>query len=424
MLVQSYFCLLLASTVESDALRKDIGFFGGLLSPTNSSNDDMDAIGSRREPGIIDVLSSFDLITPLVIITSTLILCMFVSCMRSSDENRSAEESEIRACPRAPHMRWLRLLACSSFGLLLLQLVLGYSAHSLTLLADSAHSAADVVVYAFAFYAEGLKRDSEGDTVQTKVLWIDVMSAFLTLSAAVVPCVFAMYTAAGVLGWSDNSKRTGQSGNVFAETASIAMGGAMLAFAVISMFTNVSLMLYHLWTNASEKSEATPEPEFCPRISGPGARKRKTEGEGESKCGKEKCEDEDKCESKSSCDSEDKDEGKDENKGLQALHMVFHPGCTCKSFSGAGSSGASYNFKDAGSGTMYENLNTYTAFLHLAADITRSVVMLIAGALVFAEIVKDPVRTDAICSIIVGACVLMGAIPVATSLYRNTVRLL
>eukprot|EP00928_Gymnodinium_smaydae_P087388 TRINITY_DN71659_c0_g1_i1.p1 TRINITY_DN71659_c0_g1~~TRINITY_DN71659_c0_g1_i1.p1 ORF type:complete len:411 (+),score=44.12 TRINITY_DN71659_c0_g1_i1:58-1290(+) len=345
---------------------------------------------------IAETLESLDLVSPMLIIACTLTLCLLVSCARADHEEKGETRNALSWPPASSQLRWLCLLAVASFGLLILQLVMGAVAHSLTLLADSAHTAADAVMYAFAFYVESWKIDCQKKSNKAKAIWIDVTSAFLIFVAVVIPALYAMLVAGTRLRWW-GVREIPEDPSEIPETDFRSIGATLLAFAVISMVLNLGLVFMHLWSdgadedpalegvNAGQTLEQPPPPAFGgARVQKPKRRKR----------------------------------------GVQLLHMAFHPNCddaTCAMHDAEQDDAIKAAGKDGltKTGARSENLNMYGAFLHLATDVIRSVVIFVAGILVLAGVLKDPEKADAGCSIIVGACVILGSSPMIIKLCRS-----
>merc|ERR1712224_652419 len=94
---------------------------------------------------------------------------------------------------------WLRLLFAAALFQLVLQLGLAFATRSLTLLADSAHSTADVVTYAFVLYVEWMK--SVGHVRGSP--WVDVLSATFSVMVVVGTSAVATLEAVGRLNRGD-----------------------------------------------------------------------------------------------------------------------------------------------------------------------------------------------------------------------------
>lgn len=92
------------------------------------------------------------------------------------------------------------------------------------------------------------------------------------------------------------------------------------------------------------------------------------------------------------------------NPRMQMLHDAFHPGCR-----DPGCDDSSCAKGDEVPSSWSANLNVYGALLHLATDVIRSIVVLVAGVLVQSGLLKDAARTDAICALVVGFCVFAGS---------------
>lgn len=98
---------------------------------------------------------------------------------------------------------WGRL-ALAAMGLLALQLLVGLASGSLTLLADLAHAAGDVVSYLAAFLAERAKRDLAGQAAgglasPRAIAWIDALSGTLTTLLVAATSLDAMLDASARL---------------------------------------------------------------------------------------------------------------------------------------------------------------------------------------------------------------------------------
>lgn len=94
------------------------------------------------------------------------------------------------------------------------------------------------------------------------------------------------------------------------------------------------------------------------------------------------------------------------------LHAAFHPGCDgcedeeCK----VGDAEVPPGGQPAGAAEAQEkNLNLYGATLHLVTDVVRSIIVLFTGLLLRLGVLTDVARTDAVCALVVGLCVLLGS---------------
>lgn len=93
------------------------------------------------------------------------------------------------------------------------------------------------------------------------------------------------------------------------------------------------------------------------------------------------------------------------------LHAAFHPGCDgCDDESCSGSETTGQVPTATSEAKQKEkNLNLYGATLHLATDVVRSFIVLLTGLALKSGIVNDVARTDAVCALLVGVCVLVGS---------------
>merc|ERR1719330_67765 len=168
----------------------------------------------------------------------------------------------------------------------------------------------------------------------------------------------------------------------------IPVGEALLGFAIVSLLTNVCLLALRFRT--VEDAEKPPPPKPQPR-SGPGWVPRALP---------------------TTCmiaPTGPQPARRMQLSSAQALHAVLHPGC------GGPSAGCSMSGSGTGmSGEMKsdrgeKNLNLLGVTLHLAADVVRSLIVLVAGLLLELGVLTDVARTDAVCALVVGVFVLSGA---------------
>eukprot|EP00927_Polykrikos_kofoidii_P040551 TRINITY_DN3463_c0_g1_i1.p1 TRINITY_DN3463_c0_g1~~TRINITY_DN3463_c0_g1_i1.p1 ORF type:complete len:496 (-),score=59.38 TRINITY_DN3463_c0_g1_i1:277-1617(-) len=275
---------------------------------------------------------------------------------------------------------WLLALALASVGLLVLQCALGVAVHSLTLLADAGHTAADAVSYFFAYFAERAQTDlARTDTKMASC--VDAISALFGVIAVLVPSVLAMWQAGSRL--IDAGNRSPGLGEVddVPETDFTGMGSALLTFSWLSFVVNGVLLAWQL-RRYSDPLSSAPQPS----------------GDDEFTC--------------VPCDSPP--QANATSSPLQMFHMAFHPGCDSTCGRGSASPGGGvYGENDANTSTMSQersSLNVSGATLHIATDVIRSIIIFTAGFLIYFRVLKTtPFVADAACSIVVGVCVIVGS---------------
>lgn len=143
-------------------------------------------------------------------------------------------------------LRWLGLLFVVTLFLLLFQVVLGRLTNTLTLIADAAHGAADVVSYALNFSVEWLKvkrQQSKSDAAaSTRV--VDTWGSLMSLVLLVFATVFAVDEAVARL--AQGSKKH-----------NAVIGPALFLFAVVSTMGNASLLaMYYHWHRKGKRVDA------------------------------------------------------------------------------------------------------------------------------------------------------------------------
>eukprot|EP00929_Paragymnodinium_shiwhaense_P109259 TRINITY_DN75648_c0_g1_i1.p1 TRINITY_DN75648_c0_g1~~TRINITY_DN75648_c0_g1_i1.p1 ORF type:complete len:525 (+),score=128.33 TRINITY_DN75648_c0_g1_i1:100-1674(+) len=341
----------------------------------------------------------------------------------------AAGESEGLAAGAAltSQARWLLLLAAASSGLLVLQLLMGSLAHSLTLLADSAHTAADCVSYFFAFFAERAKGGLAKHGTRY-VSFVDILSACLSLGVVFVPSCVAMREAAARLGWTgDGAAMVAAAGP--AETDFRLMGSALLIFSIASIFVNASLVLAHFRRQSEDKLQAAlPPPAPVVQEGEVGARTRSFGAGKRQLCRNYR--DSRRSAAGDGPAGSSRGPGSQAQQGsshMQLLHMAFHPGCQTgcthtgkagnrplppaspQDDSGAAAMEAAAAAALAALDSSELNLNVAGALLHVCTDVVRSIVIMVVGALVFLRVMSDPYKADAGCAIVVGGCVILGS---------------
>merc|ERR1719453_2758151 len=151
-------------------------------------------------------------------------------------------------------MNWLGLLFWLTLLLLIFQLLLGWLARAVTLIADSAHGAADTLSYGLNFLVEWLKfrreqeksRDEDSANVAAHAAkLVDTWGSLASLLTLVFAASFAGAEAA--------ERLAAPSGEDVYK-----IGPALLAFAIVSTIVNVYILaMYRRWHSKSA-SKYTP----------------------------------------------------------------------------------------------------------------------------------------------------------------------
>jgi len=248
-------------------------------------------------------------------------------------------------------LTWLAWLTAATIALLIVQIVLGVLTHTLLLLADSAHGAADAATYVLAAFVEYTKYSFGRRSVSRKVRdYIDQASALFSVSVVVVTSV-AVAVEASLRMWRRDGKEDIES-----------LGTAVLVVACLGACLNLSL----LWVHSKMSSNGHVED----ATQGRGGRRRREEtdnhGTGSLKL---------------------------------SLHAVLHPGC--------GSCTSTSSDTQAAQG---QNFNVYGVLLHVCTDVVRTLLLVVVGVLVRCGVLKDADRVDAISSIIICGCVTLGSV--------------
>eukprot|EP00931_Biecheleriopsis_adriatica_P095699 TRINITY_DN69310_c0_g1_i1.p1 TRINITY_DN69310_c0_g1~~TRINITY_DN69310_c0_g1_i1.p1 ORF type:complete len:400 (+),score=69.15 TRINITY_DN69310_c0_g1_i1:89-1288(+) len=333
---------------------------------------------------------------------------------------------------RKQTLRWLALLFWGTTALLILELLLGWTAGAVTLLADAAHSGADSISYLLNFVVEWLKlaprlrKSKRGITPQRAAAIakiIDTIGSFISL----VTLLFAT--------WWGTTEALNRLQMPIKDSGHV--GSALLIFAITSTAANVGmLMMYRRLSGKSSKG--TDSAELNPTSIG-----RETPKEAEVDLQEDVPWKADYC---PPCDlslSEDVGDNEtsaspaadtlvdapecpagaedvDEDGMMTTLHMVLHPGCSCavkiQYKSEKSTTDPSVEKKpesqqtDSTTPKASRNLNVVAAMLHLVTDMLRSLLILIVALLIQFELVKDAEYTDAVCALVVAVLILVGSL--------------
>jgi Co/Zn/Cd efflux system component len=291
---------------------------------------------------------------------------------------------------------WLAALVATSFLLLILQLAAGFSTGALTLIADSAHTAADTVSYGFNWLVERAKRSaaiSQSDKASRASVRFDAWSA--VFSVGILLCTSACASADAFHRLFGNDAKS-DAENKGKEDLGL-IGHALLGFAIVSTVVNVLLLVLHrcrLGASSVKDVPLAPPPSLSdamvpPPPPPPLAIPRQGGRDRAAKRSK-----------------------------VALLHQAFHPSCdlaNCPIGSeaevAASPDSSTDGIERSGASTREEtNLNLYGAVLHLFTDVLRSVVILAVGLLVELGVIRDAGYADAICAIVVSICIVVGSL--------------
>lgn len=336
--------------------------------------------------------------------------------MTSSSPSGNTDSVEAAQRRDRGALSWLAALVATSLLLLVFQLAAGFGTGALTLIADSAHTAADTVSYAFNWFVERAKCS----TGATQSRSAQRASARFDAFSAIFSVVIVLGTSACAT--ADALRRLRSEPAVDPATASTQedltlIGPALLGFAVLSMVANCGLLALHRRRESAAKAStalSSPLPAAAPPPPPPleleAAPVPPPPAGATGRPGR-------------------KDRERAARRGAQMawLHQAFHPSCNSASCSishdaetspsgeklpdeGAGATGGStvHVESDADKDT---NLNLYGAVLHLITDVLRSLVILVVAILVQLGVLRDAPTADAICAVAVSACILLGSVP-------------
>jgi len=172
-----------------------------------------------------------------------------VSLLIKSSEAKEAKllSAEAKLANEA-NRRWLALLFYETLALLMLQIVLGIVGGSLALVADSGHSAVDVVTYGFNYLIELMKNQTGTASGYASVcglrvkLWkVDAIGSTLSLAALLATIGFVTIKAQHLLHTSEQDMKETQAQYQL-------RGSVLFYFAAASTLGNVGvLVMYQRW---------------------------------------------------------------------------------------------------------------------------------------------------------------------------------
>lgn len=367
-------------------------------------SEDASLVGSDQKVPVYSVVRAVDYESwaPMSIISLVVALMGIGAVFWSLMDRHGSLSLAARPSTKTPPARqgsmlsWLALLVAASIFLLAVQLLLGHVAHSLTLLADAGHSAADTVMYGFAYLVERGKLQLGGAPLGGPyVVLMDAASALLSVLVVFATTLLAMAAAAEQLEL-----------NVVDGSDSTLVGPALTVFSCLSVSTGLALLwVQRRWAAAASAREACErkrrpddDDEEAPLLQhskacGPSSRAlHASAGDGEDGL----C-----C----PCDPLLQDTSPGPDGFGSMLHSVLHPGCDqCMVVRPAARGDA------ADDEAELPNLNVSGATLHIATDVVRTLVMLLMGVLVTTGAVSRRSRADEICTLAVGSCVLLGSV--------------
>jgi len=400
-----------------------------------------------------------DLLGPCIVVAATLLMATLASAAwlcsgggqllkaRGSTTHAAAERGAGAPVQRAA-LRWLGALVVVSVALLVAQLAVGLWSGSLTLIADSAHAGADTVTYAFSYLVELLKARAgprPGRSLAAKR--VDAISAAFSALVIVGTSAYASIDAVERLLDKGDHADAGGHPDTSDEDLDRGIGRALLGFAVAGTLANCALLLLHRrrlaatatrgpataplqqWATAEPVPEVAAAAEQVPPppvlVTGgcspppPPSAVRGARG-------------------RPRAPGEQRRAPARRKERIAWLHSAFHPGCDAGCLlSGGDAAAAGLGSGDAAevsattslpapllqpgssapSAEHAENLNVHGALLHLLTDVIRSFVILGAGVLVQCGAFADAARADALCALLVSACVVAGSLALLRSAF-------
>jgi len=165
--------------------------------------------------------------------------------IKSSEAHEAKLVSAEAKLANEANRRWLALLFYETLALLVLQIVLGIVGGSLALIADSGHSAVDVVTYAFNYWIELMK--NQGGTasgyasvcgLRVKLWKVDAIGSTLSLAALLATIGFVTVKALRLLHSSDQDIKETQAQYQL-------RGSVLFYFAAASTLGNVAVLVMY-----------------------------------------------------------------------------------------------------------------------------------------------------------------------------------
>jgi Co/Zn/Cd efflux system component len=340
-------------------------------------------------------------------------------------------------------IRWLRFLFFATLALLAFQVLLGWIARVVTLIADSGHTATDAIGYGLNWLAEWFKLRSKRDSMNTASSNIDADN----ILADTVGSVFSLLLLTLAI-WFTIVEATDRLHMPSGEHSEC-IGSALMSFAIVSTVMNLGLLLlYRAWqleaplaqenqnANKTELKDAIGESfdeyvkslEICPpctssdigfasnSISRTLVDAMNDESLAENGRAMERSNSSVK--GVASTQTEGLSANSEESSNyIQTLHMWVHPGCQCRGLDESVKQKTIAKLEgrdvttpqDASLSKMKENLNLFSALLHLITDLLRSI--LILGASILIQFIGDEhaEQIDAICALLVAFLIFVGS---------------
>jgi len=312
---------------------------------------------------------------------------------RSTNGSPSSSERDERPPARSSE-RWLGWLTLATALLFVFQLQLGIASGSLTLLADLGHTGGDFATYAFGYIMEVAKADlSRRSSVSLRIIaLVDMTAASISAAVVVFTSLAAMVSALARL-HLHSAQQTD-----WPETDFRHLGRALILFGCVNIAVNIGLLAMHRYfatddpSHGSLKAGSSPSPMGpsssddahlicvpCPPEAGIGMAPRRRRQ-------------------------------KASKRGVDLLHIAFHPGCSHGSCNHGGCTAPSPSTDDKSEEEEPKtNLNVYGAWLHVATDVLRSLIVFVCGILIEVGILHDAAWADAVCAMFVGSCVILGS---------------
>jgi len=209
------------------------------------------------EPGCV-------IIATLVISALSLVMWRFslksteskVPSLPERDSGDSDTATTASARRRRDALKWLAALVATTLLLLIFQLAAGLATGALTLIADSAHTAADTISYAFSWFVERAKCSvAQSERAQRVAARFDALSA--VFSVVIVLGTSACATADAVRRLRNTSSDSAEKASTQEDLGLI--GPALLGFAVLSTAANCGLLALHRRRQFAATAQPAPE---------------------------------------------------------------------------------------------------------------------------------------------------------------------
>jgi Co/Zn/Cd efflux system component len=329
-------------------------------------------------------------------------------------------------------VRWLRFLFFATLALLVFQVLLGWMARAVTLIADSGHTATDAIAYGLNAVVEWLKlrstrssRNVASSNLPAVTVFIDTAGSMLSLLLLMVAIWFAIVEALERLQTpsGDHSEH---------------IGPALLTFAIVSSSMNIGLLiLYRRWQLQAPLVQQVQEEdklelddptgkafddemkklEYCPACVSPDVGFSGSTLAPVMAVMAETMDSRSRALNASAASSQEASVNY-----LQTLHGWIHIGCNCAGFQSI--CGRSDNNRHNGEALdrdlmmpeaaavsrKDENLNLLSALLHLITDLLRSILILGASILIHVVGGQHAEQIDAVSALVVAFLIFVGSL--------------